>query len=105
MSDPAPNVPVPECRRFLMRLPLPLWIGLGTAVLVVVTIGMPIYRQYAAIREIEKLGGQVEMRPRGPNWLRNSMGKEWMKSLDHVVTVDLENREATDVNFFPTCVV
>lgn len=60
----------PESRRFSIRLPRPLWIGLATVVLVVVTIGLqfgvPIYRRHVAIREIERLGGKFETSKGGP---------------------------------------
>jgi 8-oxo-dGTP pyrophosphatase MutT (NUDIX family) len=59
-SDPV----TPEPHRFAIRLPRPLWIGLMTLLLVIVAagfrIGLPIYRQQAAIREIEERGGYVK---------------------------------------------
>src|SRR5262249_61895470 len=61
-----------------IRLPRPLWIGMGAIVLVLTTIalrvGVPIYRQQVAIREIERLGGWVVTEERGPNWLRRWFG-------------------------------
>jgi hypothetical protein len=63
----------PEPRRFSIRLPRPLWIGLATALLVVVAVGLqlgiPIYRQEVAIREIERRGGSVESYDPVPTWV------------------------------------
>jgi len=63
----------PEPRRFSIRLPRPLWIAMATFAVVVVTVGLrlgvPIYRQQVAVREIELLGGTVRTLPRGPEWL------------------------------------
>ena len=46
---------LPELRRFSIRLPRPLWIGLAAIVLVVVAVGLrvgvPIYRQQVALWE------------------------------------------------------
>jgi hypothetical protein len=49
----------PNARRFSIGLPRPLWIGVTAFLLVVVAIGLhvgvPIDRQHAAIREIERV--------------------------------------------------
>jgi len=60
----------PEPRRFSIGLPRPLWVGVAGVVLVVVAIVLPIYRQHVAIREIERLGGTVQVRNTCPGWLR-----------------------------------
>ena len=90
----------PEPRRFAISLPRPLWIGLATVVLIVVAVGLhfgvPIYRQHVVIREIERVGGNVETRPRGPKWLRERVGNERMKLFENVVQVSLATRPATD---------
>src|SRR5258708_40187401 len=39
-------------------------------------IGVPIYRQQVAIREIERVGGGYTTRPGGPAWLRSWIGDE-----------------------------
>ncbi len=53
----------PKPRRFSIRLPRPLWIGLAAAVLVVGALGLGfgvrIWRQYATVQAIERLGGAV----------------------------------------------
>jgi internalin A len=97
---PATNPSKPEPRRISTRLPRPLWIGVAAAVLVVVAVGLqfgvPIYRQQAAILEVERFGGTIEMVPRGPEWLRDHLSDERMKWFDDVVYVHLENTDATD---------
>ena len=48
----------PEPRRFSIRLPRPLWIGVAAMVVVGgvgLRIGLPIYWQQAAIREIKRM--------------------------------------------------
>ena len=99
MAIPADHITL-DPRRFSIRLPRPLWIGVAAVVLVVVAIGLqfglPIYKQQSAIREIRRLNGGVEMRPRGPEWLRNRVGGERMKPFDDVILVDLTGTQATD---------
>lgn len=89
-----------ETRRISIRLPRPLWIGLGTVVVVVagvgLRIGVPIFRQQVAIQEIERLGGKVEMHPGGPAWLRIWVGDPRMKLFDDVRKVHLNGTQAND---------
>ena len=84
----ATDPPTPELRRFSIRLPRPLWIGLAAAVLVVlgvgVQIGVPIYRQQVVIREIEQVGGIALTFPRGPEWVRDRVGDDWMRLIEDV---------------------
>ncbi|MFN0053430.1 MAG: hypothetical protein ACKV0T_14700 [Planctomycetales bacterium] len=53
-------------------VPRPLWCVLATVMLIVVALalqfGVPIYRQQAAIREIERLGGAVDVSDGDPAW-------------------------------------
>src|SRR5262249_35477104 len=88
-------------RRFSIRLPRPLWIGSVAGVLVVVAVGLPIgvpgYRQYVAIREIEEVGGRVETYARGPEWLRRQFGDcQGRKPFDEVVSVHIATEIASD---------
>jgi Leucine-rich repeat (LRR) protein len=95
-ADPATT----ETRRFSMRLPRPLWFGLSTVAVVVVGLGwrvaVPIYRQFVAIREIERLYGVVRTEPRGPKWLRASLTDKRMKVFDDVIGVHFIVGRATD---------
>jgi hypothetical protein len=83
-----------------LRFPRPLWFGLAASVLVIVVIGVqigvPIYRQQSAIREIERLGGTIQLRPRGPTWLRDRLGDSVPRAVDEVVGVYLRDCPATD---------
>src|SRR5262245_28561163 len=60
-----PNLAEPH--RLSLRLPHWGWLLLGTAVIVLLVsglrFGLPAYRQHVAIREIERLGGQVNASP------------------------------------------
>ena len=60
MSITEPHLISSEPRGPALRLPRPLWFGLAALVLVIaalgIRIGVPIYRQQAAIREIESGG-------------------------------------------------
>ncbi len=67
-------------------------------------VGVPIYRQQGAIREIERLGGSVERLSRGPDWFRRWMGNrclkehlghEWPQLFDAVKYVRLPPDELT----------
>src|SRR5258708_4395822 len=79
----APDSITPNPRRFSIRLPRPLWIGLATAALVVIAgilrVVIPAYRQQVAIREIRRNRGEVPTERAGPEWLRDSLGDERMK--------------------------
>ena len=80
--------PVPdESRRFSVRLPRPLWIGLLAVALVVagtgLRVGLPIYQQHAAIREIQRAGGVVLMRPADHDWLPDWLQK-WMNDRERI---------------------
>jgi len=89
----------PERRRFAIQMPRPLSIGVAAGVMVVALglhIGLPIYRQQVAIRDIERLGGEVTTNPGGPKWLRQWVGSELMKPLDRAHGVYLDSRLATD---------
>ena len=92
--------PTPEPRRRLIRLPRPLWIGVVTVLLIVVAlglrIGIPVYRQQAAIREIQRLGGVVYVQPRGPIWLRERIPARFNELFGEVDFISLQETSATD---------
>jgi len=83
----------PERRRFLIRLPRPLWIGLVALMLIAVaaasSIIMPAYWQRAAIRTVKGAGGKVRTRPGGPDWLRRWVGNQRMAIFDEAEFVSL----------------
>ena len=89
-----------EPRRFSVRLPRPLWIGVAAVVLILVAvrlgIGTPIYRQHVTIREIQRRGGTVLSRETCPTFIRKWLGDGWARSLDTVVEVQLPERPVTD---------
>ena len=52
-------------------------------------MGLPIYWQQVAIREIERLGGNITVRKRGPEWLRRWIGNDRIKIFDDAEIVYL----------------
>jgi hypothetical protein len=59
-------------------------------------VGVPAYRQFVAIRAIEKLGGRANMNAVGPKWLRDVVGDDMMRMFDQVDMVSLSGTHATD---------
>jgi hypothetical protein len=75
---------------------LALLVILGVAF--VVCVGIPAYWKYGAIREIERVRGEMPVhRQRGPQWLRGSIGNRLSEVLlDDVRTVDFSDSDVTD---------
>jgi hypothetical protein len=100
MADSVPRPDAPEFHGYSIRLPRPLWIGLAAVILIVggiaLRFGLRIDQQQTAIREIERLGGDVESEPGGPDWLREWLDDEWMEPFDTVTDVHLAETPATD---------
>lgn len=95
-----PNMTSDKRHQLSIHLPRPLWIGLVTSVLLIamagLQFGLPIWRQQAAIREIERLGGRIKIELGGPEWMRKRVGDGHMKYFDHVVRVELTVQSAND---------
>jgi internalin A len=94
---------IEEQRRPRITLPRPLWLGLAT-VLVMVTvsalrIGIPIYRQRAAIEFIEALGGRIETDLHVPAWIVDRFG---FRSYEAAAKFDWLFREADRASLFDT---
>lgn len=95
-ADPTTDEP-PRRRRWI-----PLSLRVFAAILVIlgvvraVGIGVRIYRQYAAIGEIERLQGIVTTKKGGPTWLRGWLGDNKMRMLDDVTDVNLAMSDITD---------
>lgn len=91
----------PDAPRLSMCLPRSLRIGVVAVVLVVfaiaLSVGLPIYRQKVAIREIERVGGEIlQIRPGRPKWLRERLRDDQRALIDEVVHLDLNHSRATD---------
>jgi len=90
----------PEPRRFSVRLPRPLWIGLAAVVLilapVVLRFGGSIYERQCAKKEIGRTGGKIRATPCGSAWLRRLVGYERMEMFENVDTVGLGATRVTD---------
>jgi hypothetical protein len=95
---PAPTIPDP--RRISMRLPRPLWIGLAGAMLLVgavgLGIGVRIWRQFAAVRAIERQGGVIGTVHHLSGWQRQWLGQPAYKVLEEVEFVNWEHHPITD---------
>lgn len=79
-----------------------LWIPASLRLLFVIgvvaftAVSLRAYRNASAIREIERLGGEVSSRSRAPEWLQSRIHDERMKLFDEVVRVNLGYAPVTD---------
>lgn len=84
IADPTAGSP-PRRSRWVpvslkLFLAILLLLGVGSAL----WIGIPAYRQYVAIREIKRVGGQISFDRSGPDWLRELVGDDFMHCIDDV---------------------
>jgi hypothetical protein len=92
------SVKPPRRRRWI-----PVSLKMFVAMLIILGVGsvlrvcVPAYRQYVAVREIERAGGFVLSAHGGPEWLRQWLGDEWMKVADEVNFLDASSSKFTDV--------
>jgi hypothetical protein len=84
----------------MSRVPRPLTLFLLTVVLVLLglalRIGLPIYKQQIAIREVRRLGGDVSTSVYGPAWLVSHLPNGCVDALGTACKVHLANLEVTD---------
>jgi hypothetical protein len=91
IEPPAPRRGIPSWLRVLTATVILTGFGLA------LWFGVPAYRQYAAILAIERVGGAIlEIRPRGPDWLRIPVGNEQVNVFDEIVQVSLGHSPVTD---------
>jgi hypothetical protein len=82
-----------EPRRFPIRLPRPLWIGLAAILLIMVATGLRFgvsgYQRRVAVGEIERFNGSIDyLNRRGPEWFlvwMNEDRMQWFSDPDHLV--------------------
>lgn len=90
----------PDTSRPTLWPPRPLWIGVLLTMLIILgaglSLGLPIYREQVAIREIQRLRGIIRQSACGPQWLRKSLGEERMIWIDAVDRVDFEYAQIAD---------
>ena len=84
MASASPNLRPPEPRRFSLRVPRALSIAaVATGALIVAAVGfrfgVPIWRQWATLREIRRFGCEVCFSRGGPEWLHDLIGDEGMQ--------------------------
>jgi len=95
-----PSNPTPEPRRFFSRQPRPPCICMATFGLIVIAaglrVGIPIYRQHAAIRAIQRLGGNYYLESQPPGLLERYVGDEWASKFVKVEHVGLNETQVTD---------
>ena len=98
-TDPSPVLAEPSRSRF--RLPHWGWFVLATVALVVAGIGLsvwlPWHREQQAIRMIESWGGgNLDIRPVAPEWVRQVLGEDRMtefKVFDRLISVEFSDPE------------
>ncbi len=59
---------------------------------------MPIYRQYVAMKQIERLKGTAVTAERKPDWLRKRIGNDATDLFEDVVHVELSNSKVNDAD-------
>jgi len=74
-------------RRLWIPLSLRLFLSMFAPLFVASTlwVGVRGYRQAVATREVERLGGRVEVVVAGPKWLRDLVGQDRLRILDELV--------------------
>ena len=88
---PDPTEKPPRPRRWVPLSLRLLFVILPAAAIVGLTaLSMRAYRNASAIREIERLGGEVNTRSRAPEWLQTRIHDERMELLDDVTRVSLD---------------
>lgn len=85
--------PLPSSARLFLTSGRAFWILIAGILVIVAAFavrwGLPIHRQYAAIRALEEQWGVVQTKPGGPQWLRDRLGDEWMRPFDEAWHVRL----------------
>src|SRR5262245_24873192 len=96
--ETAPQTEKPPRRRHWIPLALKVFVALlviaGT--LGGILVGLPGWRNWKAIREIERVGGAFDSKPRGPEFLRNLAGDKWMIPFDEITAVHLNGSRIDD---------
>lgn len=91
-----------QLRRISIPVPRALWIGIATLLLLLVTcginVGVPFYRQLTVGLAVQRLGGRIETRSGGPNWVRRIVGSEATAWFGEVAEVDLGHTATTDID-------
>jgi Leucine-rich repeat (LRR) protein len=102
----APTDPViPEPRRFSLRLPRPLCIGVAAMAMLVASFGLrfglSIYRRLSAMRDLESAGATVDTYPLRSKWLRDPVVREIIRPLEPVHRINLVVLNAGDNDLVP----
>src|SRR5262245_20012308 len=86
-----------------LHVPHPLLILAAAMVLAVVAAGLglavPAYQQHRAIATIERLGGHVNTKSRGPDCLRDLVDDEQLKRFDEVTSFSVCGPEIQGVDW------
>src|SRR5262249_13436773 len=82
-----------RCTPLSLRIFMYTLLALGAAG--IVFVGIPAYRQYTVIREVERLGAYVSTVKRVPDW-RARWNADWMRAFDEVDGVGLAHTSADD---------
>jgi hypothetical protein len=102
MAPASEKSTTPELRRYSIRIPHPIWLGLTAVALLILSmglhIGLSIYRRESAIGEIARFGGWVGRSHVGPEWLRELTGEERIDRFAEVHEVHLTDSEFGDAD-------
>jgi hypothetical protein len=98
IGKPEPTIDQPPCQRRRIPLSLMMFVAINLLAFVICAlwVGVPAYRQYIIIREIDRLGGTVDGGCAWPNWLLRRVGDSRMRMFDEIVNVRLADTQATD---------
>lgn len=95
-ENPATDKP-PRPRR---RIPMSLRMFVGMLVILGVGgplwVGIPVYRQHVAVRQIERLGGSGESEYHGPEWLPRLLEYESARNFDRLMSIRLGGTRCSD---------
>ena len=89
------------------RIPHPIWFGVAAVLMVVLwvylAVWLPYHKEQIVIREIERLGGEVETVWDGPEWimgnpewLQKIVDDGWLSWFDRVCSVELSDTAVSD---------
>jgi hypothetical protein len=84
LAESTSDKPPPRSRWIPLSVRLFAAVLLLQAIVGILWTGVPAFRRYVAICEIERVGGRIGFYRGGPEWLRELLGDELMRCFDEV---------------------